>query len=127
MTAFQRYAPAMAAFFTAPIIMAMIFGVSILRGGSPIQPGTYGVIVWAIPAWIWVALQLGLASWAVIAAIRVDAKSLAISAALCGVMMEFFAAAAVLGKAEEILLPAMAIPTGAICFLCAGIGWDHGR
>lgn len=117
----------MAVFFAAPLIMALIFGVSILRGGSPIQPGTYGLIVWTIPAWIWVLLQVGLSLWACVASIKPDAKSLAVAATACGVLMEFFAAAAILGDADEILLPAMAIPTGAICFLCAGIGWDHGR
>ncbi len=117
----------MAVFFTAPLIMAAIFGVSIMRGGSPIQPSTYGVIVWAIPAWIWVVTQCGLASWAAITAARGSARWHAVAAFLCGLLMEFFAAAAALGEAKEILLPAMAIPTGALCFLCAGIGWDHGR
>jgi hypothetical protein len=126
-TPFDRYHPAMAVFFAAPLIMALIFGVSILRGGSPIQPGTYGIIVWTIPAWVWVVLQVGLSLWACLAAARADHRSLTVAAASCGVLMEFFAAAAILGRAEEILLPAMAIPTGAICLLCAGIGWDHGR
>lgn len=127
MTPFNRYSPAMAVFFAAPLIMALIFGVSLIRGGSPIQPGTYGLIVWSIPAWVWVTLQVSLSAWASIAAVKADAKSLAAAATACGVLMEFFAAAAILGDADEILLPAMAIPTGAICFLCAGIGWDHGR
>lgn len=127
MTTFDRYAPAMAVFFAAPLIMALIFGVSIIRGGSPIQPATYGLIVWSIPAWVWVVLQVSLSVWASLAALLGRSVALAVGAASCGVLMEFFAAAAILGDADEILLPAMAIPTGAICFLCAGIGWDHGR
>lgn len=126
-SSFERYSPAMAAFFFAPLIMALIFGVSIMRGGSPIQPSTYGVIVWAIPAWVWVVTQLSLSLWAALAAARGHAKPHAMAAFLCGLLMEFFAAAAALGNATEILLPSMAIPTGALCFLCAGIGWDHGR
>jgi len=127
MSTFERYAPAVGIFFCAPILMAFLFGVSILRGGSPIQPGTYGIIVWTIPAWIWVLLQISLCGWAALSAFRYQAKSHAIAASLCGALMEFFAAAAVLGDADEILLVAMAIPTGALCFLSAGIGWDHGR
>lgn len=127
MSAFDRYRPAMAIFFVAPLIMAMIFGVSIMRGGSPIQPGTYGLIVWSIPAWVWVLLQVGLSTWACLSALVGNARGHMVAAALCGALMEFFAAAAVIGDAEEILLVAMAIPTGALCFLCAGIGWDHGR
>lgn len=127
MKPFDRYAPAMAAFFVAPLIMAAIFGVSLARGGSPIQPGTYGLIVWAIPAWAWVLVQGGVTSWAALSAAWGRDKQLAVAAFMCGALMEFFAAAAILGEAEEILLPAMAIPTGALCFLCAGIGWDHGR
>lgn len=127
MTTFDRYAPAMAVFFAAPLIMALIFAVSILRGGSPIQPATYGIIVWSIPAWVWVVVQVSLSAWASLTAAFARPKTFAAAAAACGVLMEFFAAAAILGDADEILLPAMAIPTGAICFLCAGIGWDHGR
>ena len=127
MSTFDRYRPAIGVFFAAPLLMALIFAVSIIRGGSPIQPGTYGVIVWTIPAWMWVVVQFGLSGWACMSAFLGHARSHAMAAALCGVLMEFFAAAAVLGNAEEILLVAMAIPTGALCFLCAGIGWDHGR
>jgi hypothetical protein len=127
MTPFHRYAPAMGVFFVAVAIMPTIFGISIMRGGSPIQPSTYGVIVWAIPAWVWVVSQLSLSLCAALSAARNHARLLALFAFLCGLLMEFFAAAAVLGNATEILLPSMAIPTGALCFLCAGIGWDHGR
>lgn len=127
MTAFERYAPAMGVFFVAVAIMPTIFGISIMRGGSPIQPATYGLIVYAIPAWVWTVAQLFLAGGASIAAFAQRPRALAIMAALCGALMEFFAAAAVIGEAEEILLVAMAVPTGALCFLCAGIGWDHGR
>jgi hypothetical protein len=127
MSTFDRYRPAIAIFFAAPLIMALIFGVSIMRGGSPIKPDTYGLIVWTIPAWIWVLLQVGLSGWACLAATLGRPRNLTFAAALCGALMEFFAAAAVIGDAEEILLVAMAIPTGALCFLCAGIGWDHGR
>ena len=127
MTSWDRYRPAIGVFFIAPAIMAAIFAVSIMRGGSPIQPGTYGIIVWTIPAWVWVIMQGGLATWASMTAFRGNANSHMVAAALCGTLMEFFAAAAVLGRAEEIVLVAMAIPAGALCFLCAGVGWDHGR
>ena len=127
MTTWERYRPASCVFFMAPVLMALIFGVSIARGGSPIQPGTYGIIVWTIPAWFWVTLQLSLSAAASITAAMDNPRAHAIAAALCGALMEFFAAAAVLGNAEEIVLVAMAIPAGALCFLSAGIGWDHAR
>ncbi len=127
MSHWERYRPAIGVFYLAPVIMALIFGVSVLRGGSPIQPGTYGIIVWTIPAWVWVVIQISLAAWAAQTAFTGKAKAHAVAAVMCGTLMEFFAAAAVLGNAEEIVLVAMAIPTGALCFLSAGVGWEHGR
>ena len=127
MNAFDRYRPAVGVFFCVPVIMAAIFMASILRGGSPVAPEDYGMIVYAIPAWVWAATQIALSGTAAYGAFYGKAKVHAVGAFAVGTMFEFFAAAAWMGGAEKILLIAMAIPTGALCYFAAGIGWGHGR
>lgn len=127
MTSFDRYRPVIGAFFCAPLIMAGMFMASVMRGGSPVSPSDFGPIVFAIPAWFWALLQITFAGAAAATAFKGHPSLHAISAAALGVLFEFFAAAAWIGGATEILLVTMAIPTGALCFLAAGIGWGHGR
>lgn len=58
MTAFQRYAPALAIFHASAFAMALSFGIEVARGGSPITPELYGPSVHAIPALAWVTMQI---------------------------------------------------------------------
>ncbi len=55
---FDRYAPAMAAFWGGSALMAVYFGIVVIRGGSPIKPDTYGELVYRFPALGWAAIQL---------------------------------------------------------------------
>ena len=127
MNAFERYRPMLGAVFCGPFIMGCIFMASILRGGSPVQPDDYGLIVYAIPGWIWALAQMVLAGGAAFGAFYGHPRVHAAGALGLGVLFEFFAAAAWMGGAKGILLVAMAIPAGALCLLSAGIGWGNGR
>lgn len=107
--------------------MGCIFMASILRGGSPVKPEDYGVLVYAIDAWIWALAQMVLSGLATFGAFYGYARLHAVAAFGLGGLFEFFAAAAWMGSAQGILLVAMAIPAGALCILAAGVGWGHGR
>lgn len=123
MTAFERYRPAMGVFFSAPLVMALIFGGVVLQGGSPVRPEFYGPIVYEVPALTWVGLQVGLSAAAVIGCARGWPRIAALGAGGLSFLFEFFAAAAIVAGASGTLLVAMAIPTGALSFLCALICW----
>ncbi len=123
MTDFERYRPAMGIFFAAPLFMAVIFGGVVLQGGSPVRPEFYGPIVYEVPALTWVSAQVVLSGLAVLGCARGWPKVAAIGAFGLSFLFEFFAAAAIVAGASGTLLVAMAIPTGALAFLCALICW----
>lgn len=123
MTGFERYRPAMAVFFSAPMFMAAIFGGVVLSGGSPVRPEFYGPVIYAIPALVWVGLQLSLTFAAMFGCIMNYRKVAAFGAMGLGMLFEFFASAAIMAGASGTLLVAMAIPTGAIAVLCSAICW----
>jgi len=54
-----RYAPAFAIFHAGLFMVAAQFAVTILIGGSPMTPEIYGPAVYAVPAWVWAAAQMG--------------------------------------------------------------------
>jgi hypothetical protein len=126
---FERYRPAMGVFFTAPLFMALIFGGVVLQGGSPVRPEFYGPIVYEVDAMAWVALQAGLSGAAALGCALGWPRIAAVAAAGLSAVFEFFAAAAIVAGASGTLLVAMAIPTGALAFLCAAICWRgrHGK
>ncbi len=123
MSNFDRYRPAMAIFFAAPIVMAAIFGGVVMNGGSPVRPEFYGPIVYAIPALVWVGAQMTFSMAAVIGCAFDMPRVAAIGAGALSCLFEFFATAAVAAGASGTLLVAMAIPTGALAMLCALICW----
>ncbi len=121
---FERFRPAMAIFFAAPLAMACIFGGVVVNGGSPIRPEFYGPVVYEIPALRWVAAQIVFAGaaafgcawgWPIIAAV---------GAWLLGSLFLFFATAAIAAGASGTLLVAMAIPAGALSWVCAWVSWQ---
>ncbi len=121
MSDFDRYRPAMALYFAASLIMALIFGAVVWQGGSPVRPEFYGPIVYAINAMVWVALQSAFAGAALAGCLFNRPKLAAVGAIFLGGLFEFFAAAAVMAGASGTLLVAMAIPAGAIAAVCAVI------
>lgn len=123
MTTFDRYRPAMALFFAAPLIMALIFGGVVLYGGTPVRPELYGPLIFAIPALVWVAAQVTFSGLAVAGCAGGWPKLAATGAMLLAALFQFFAVAAILAGATGTLLVAMAIPTGAISMVCALICW----
>jgi len=118
-TDFDRYRPAMAIFFAAPLIMALIFGGVVLNGGSPVRPEFYGPVIYAIPALTWVSSQVVLSLMAVVGCAWGYPKIAALGALGLSGLFEFFAAAAIIAGASGTLLVAMSIPTGAMEMLCA--------
>lgn len=123
MNAFDRYRPAMAVFFAAPLAMAAIFGGVVLSGGSPVRPEFYGPVVYAIPALAWVSAQVGLTVLAIMGCAMRWPLMATIGAVGLGGLFEFFAAAAITAGASGTLLVAMSIPTGALSMVCAAICW----
>lgn len=59
MSLFNQYRLAMALFHASLFAVAVHFGVIVLIGGSPIGPEVYGPAVYAVPALVWVAAQVG--------------------------------------------------------------------
>lgn len=123
MTSFDRYRPAMAIFFAAPLVMALIFGGVVIYGGTPVRPELYGPVIFAIPALVWVSAQVAFSSLAVIGCIGNWPKTAAIGSMCLACLFQFFAVAAILAGATGTLLVAMAIPTGALSMVCALICW----
>jgi len=58
MSDFERYAPAIAFFHVGAGLVAATFGLEVLRDGSPVTPELYGARVHAVPALLWVTIQL---------------------------------------------------------------------
>ena len=54
--------------------MAQMFGLEVAYGGSPIKPQTYGEAVYAIPAMVWVNIQMNAALLGVIGALMFAAS-----------------------------------------------------
>jgi len=67
--------------------MAQMFGAEVAYGGSPITPTQYGAAVYAIPALVWVAVQMNCALLAMAGALVVASKPrfLRLGALLMGV------------------------------------------
>jgi hypothetical protein len=123
MSDFDRYRPAMAIFFAAPLVMAVIFGAVVISGGSPVRPEFYGPVVYAIPALTWVSMQLAFTLAAVLSCSFGWPKVAAVSAWLVGALFLFFATAATAAGATGTLLVAMSVPSGALSWLCALVSW----
>jgi len=68
------------------ILMASDFGTVVASGGSPITPDQYGAAIYAIPALVWAAVQLGGAAAGMAGAIAIAANTRFLRAAgfICG-------------------------------------------
>lgn len=123
MSDFHRYAPAMAVFFGAALVMASIFGSVVIWGGSPVSPELFGPIVYAFPAIVWAGLQVAFSAIAMIGAGFNWPRITTVGAFLLGCKFLFFATAAIAAGATGTLLIAMAIPATGICWLAALIAY----
>lgn len=55
---FDRLKDAAGLFMALGGVAASIFGIVVLKGGSPVTPELYGPLVYAVPAWSWVVVQM---------------------------------------------------------------------
>ena len=79
-----------AAFYIGLAFMAIHFGVTVWRGGSPIKPTTYGAAIYEIPALTWVAIQFAGAMAGVVGAIWCFRSLLFVAGLMCfGLFMTF--------------------------------------
>jgi len=120
---FERYRPALAIFFAAPLVMALIFGAVVIEGGSPVQPEFYGPIVYQVPAMAWVAAQSLFSAAAMVGCAMRWCRIGAAGAWLLGSLFLFFATAAIAAGATGTLLVAMAIPSATLSWLAAMLIW----
>lgn len=124
MTVFERYAPAMAVFFAGSLSVPIGFGAVVLRGGSPVTADTYGPVVYAIPAMVWVAAQLAISIIAVAGAVLLRPRMAAIGAGMVGLLMAFFAGAAILaGAPGTILVFGAGGWVAPVSFVAAAVAW----
>ena len=121
MSGFERYAPASAAFFCAPLTMAFIMGALKVSGVEVFRPGDYGPAVYALPLYWWAGFQIGFSVAAIIGHLRlIWWLGAAGAVGLCG-LFSFFAWSAVQGGAIGGPLVSMALATAPLCLLIAGV------
>ena len=124
MTAFDRYRPAMAVFFAGSMAVPIGFGAVVIKGGSPVTPEIYGELVWAIPALVWVGMQLSISAIALFGFATGRPIIAAIGAGLIAALMTFFAAAAILaGAGGTILVFGAGGWVGPVSLACAVTAW----
>ena len=124
MSDFERYAPALAVFFLGSLAVPLGFGAVVITGGSPVTPDTYGPIVYAVPALVWVGAQLAISLVAVAGALLRRPLLAAIGAGMVGLLMAFFAGAAVLaGASGTVLVFGAGGWVAPISFVAAAVAW----
>ena len=57
-TELDRYGPAIVMLFSGLTLIAFQFGAIVTKGGSPVTPELYGPAVYAMPALVWVGVQI---------------------------------------------------------------------
>jgi hypothetical protein len=121
---FERYAPAVAVFFGLQSMVPIGFGAVVLYGGSPVTPDQYGEVVYAIPAWVWAAVQLTICIGAAVSALRGWRIATAIFCTLSAIYMETLAAAAAMaGATGTLVMVGCGLFLGPVALFCAGIAW----
>jgi len=124
-TGFERYRPAMVAFFCGSLAVPLGFGAVVIKGGSPVTPEIYGEMVWTIPALVWVGLQLCISLVALTGAVLAMPRVTCIGATLVASLMAFFAAAAILaGAGGTILVFGAGGWVGPVSLACAVVAWQ---
>lgn len=125
MSDFERYAPAIAAFFGAfGIAVPMLFAAVTFSGGSPVTPQQYGEIVYAIPALVWAGLQLAIGGMGCAAALMRWSFVCAAAGFSFFVLMTFFAAAAIIaGPTGTLVVAGAGAGVAPLAALAAGIAW----
>jgi hypothetical protein len=106
MNAFERFAPAIAVYFAGCAMVPLVFAAVVVSGGTPVTPELYGTVVYAIPALVWAALQLGLSLLAAVSAAMGWRLMAAFGAFGIAALLGFFSAAAVLAGASGTLVVA---------------------
>ncbi len=124
---FERLAPAMAVFFFGGAVAASVFAAVVAMGGSPITPEIYGPLVYALPAWAWVAIQMVICVGGGISACA-RKQWMTLFFAICfTLLMITFALMAIQAGATGIIMVTHAgvwggIVGSAMCLVCAGGG-----
>lgn len=128
MTSMERYTPALALWFACLALMAMDFGVVVLRGGSPITAEIYGPSVYAFPAMAWVAVQFFIAATGVLGLAfkgKLRATLFAVSGFGLGILFAVFVFMAGQAPAGSVLESSSRFVAAPISFMAAIISVGH--
>lgn len=123
MTLFERWHIPIALFFFWGGVAASTFGVIVALGGSPVTPEIYGPLVYSIPSWAWIALQVTFCFGAAFCALLRLRRAVFCFSASFSFLMVCFAAMAVQAGATGTVMVAnaglWAAPIGLLaCFAC---------
>lgn len=125
MTDFDRYAPAISAFFMGSCMVPIIFGAVVLHGGSPVTPQQYGEVVYAVPAVVWAAVQFGASGLTALSAAARWPRMTAIGSGIMCIYLTFLAAAAAMaGATGTLVMAACGFWLGPIAGLAAYVAWQ---
>ena len=127
-TDWDRYRPAIAVWGFCCGVMGIVFGLPILRHGSPVTPELYGSAVYSVPALAWCVLQISAGTLAGFGAAL--HRPLIAALGLTVLLLEFFGFG-VLAEAQTQggLVVAASVPGVVITGLSAHASWSasHGR
>jgi len=124
LTAFERYADAMLAFFALGTTVPIAFGAVVLIGGSPVTPDQYGEVVYAIPALVWAGAQLAIMGAAALGAAFRWPLVTAFAAAGVFVYFSFLAAAAALaGPTGTLVVAGCGLWLAPVAAICSVVAW----
>jgi len=122
-TLFERWHIPIAFFFFFGGVAASAFGVIVAIGGSPVSPEVYGPLVYSIPAWGWVTMQIAFCfGGAACALLRLRRATFCFGLAF-SCLMVCFSAMAIQAGATGVVMVANAglwgAPLGFLsCFVC---------
>lgn len=120
---FERYAPAIVVFYAALAGIPAAFGVVVMTGGSPVTPELYGPLVYAIPAKVWISVQLTCALIACVGAARRWPVVAALGGSGVSAVLGLLAVLAVTAGAEGTLAVAGSIFLAALSIVAVQVCW----
>lgn len=84
-----------AIFYLWGAVAATAFGLVVAAGGSPVTPEIYGPLVYSLPAWSWVALQIATCIGTAVSAFSVWHKGVMFFSLCFTILMVAFAVMAI--------------------------------
>lgn len=124
MTAFNRFRPAMFAFFLGGMMMAFVFGLRFIASDTPLSVDIYGPWLSAIPAQAWVALQFVITGGAAMACAFERPRIAAAFSILLALYLTVFAALAVsAGPSGTIVTSGAGFWLAPLAVMAAAVSW----